>query len=352
MKILQESWNGRTYYIEAQMTIDPKEVSQRVAKILDDKQKEKEREDALKREKEDRTKAEQARVEVEKKAMEERAKVEQARVEAEKKAMEERDKQEQERFEARIKEMARKKEEWDREQERLKELERQRVKAKMEEVKRAKGWYQPKAFRIGGGYWLPFGFDASVGYTRNTSPNFGFDVFKLSGGFWNNYDSYYRDNDYRDVGYFQLLTGLRFATNSFGENKSTYFYTSVRAGIGIFGYDTYKSGNYYTDYEAGYPYGSNYYDLRYITYHHHYYYSYEGFAFAAELEAGFHFKYFFLGAAVNLSFFTPDYIRETYTSIVNGNSTYTETKLGKGKSVLMPLIGLRLGVDIGRSKLY
>ena len=37
MKILHEAWNGKTYYIEAQMTVDPKEVSQRIAKVLDDK---------------------------------------------------------------------------------------------------------------------------------------------------------------------------------------------------------------------------------------------------------------------------------------------------------------------------
>ena len=43
MKILDESWNGKTYYIEAKMTVDTKEVSQRVAKVLDDRKKEKER---------------------------------------------------------------------------------------------------------------------------------------------------------------------------------------------------------------------------------------------------------------------------------------------------------------------
>jgi uncharacterized protein (TIGR02145 family) len=50
MKILQESWNGRTYYIEAQITIDPKEVSQRIAKVLDDRQKEKEQAAAQRKE--------------------------------------------------------------------------------------------------------------------------------------------------------------------------------------------------------------------------------------------------------------------------------------------------------------
>ena len=39
MKILDESWNGKTYYIEARMTVDPKEVSQRVAEVLNNRQK-------------------------------------------------------------------------------------------------------------------------------------------------------------------------------------------------------------------------------------------------------------------------------------------------------------------------
>jgi superkiller protein 3 len=49
MKILQESWNGKTYYLEAQMTVDPKEVSKRINEVLNDKQKTKELEESRKR---------------------------------------------------------------------------------------------------------------------------------------------------------------------------------------------------------------------------------------------------------------------------------------------------------------
>ena len=50
MQILDESWNGKTYYIEAKMTVDPKEVSQRVANVLDDRKKERELAAAQKKE--------------------------------------------------------------------------------------------------------------------------------------------------------------------------------------------------------------------------------------------------------------------------------------------------------------
>jgi len=62
MKILDEFWNGKTYYIEARMTVDPKEVSQRVAEVLNDKQKEKELEDAIARDREERDKQAQERL--------------------------------------------------------------------------------------------------------------------------------------------------------------------------------------------------------------------------------------------------------------------------------------------------
>ena len=84
MKIIKEEWNGNTYYIEAKMTVDPKEVSKRIAEILNEKQKVKEREDVLKQEREDRAKAEQARAEAEKKAREEQNKREQEQREAQK----------------------------------------------------------------------------------------------------------------------------------------------------------------------------------------------------------------------------------------------------------------------------
>ena len=49
MKILDEVWNGKTYYIEAQMTVDPDEVRKRIAEVLSDKQKTKELNESRKR---------------------------------------------------------------------------------------------------------------------------------------------------------------------------------------------------------------------------------------------------------------------------------------------------------------
>ena len=49
MKVLDEQWNGETYYIKAEMTVDTKEVGKRIAEIMSDKQKTKELEDARKR---------------------------------------------------------------------------------------------------------------------------------------------------------------------------------------------------------------------------------------------------------------------------------------------------------------
>jgi uncharacterized protein (TIGR02145 family) len=49
MKTLDEQWNGATYYIQAEMTVDPAEVNRRITEILNDKQRTKELEDARKR---------------------------------------------------------------------------------------------------------------------------------------------------------------------------------------------------------------------------------------------------------------------------------------------------------------
>jgi hypothetical protein len=49
MKVLDEQWDGFTYYIQAEMTIDPTEVERRIAKVLNDKQKTKELEELRKR---------------------------------------------------------------------------------------------------------------------------------------------------------------------------------------------------------------------------------------------------------------------------------------------------------------
>jgi hypothetical protein len=42
MKTLDEQWDGATYYIKAEMTVDPKDLERRIAEVLNDKQKTKE----------------------------------------------------------------------------------------------------------------------------------------------------------------------------------------------------------------------------------------------------------------------------------------------------------------------
>jgi superkiller protein 3 len=49
MKTLDEQWNGDTFYIKAEMTVDPKDLERRIADVLNDKQKTKELEEARKR---------------------------------------------------------------------------------------------------------------------------------------------------------------------------------------------------------------------------------------------------------------------------------------------------------------
>jgi hypothetical protein len=257
MKILQESWNGKTYYIEAQMTVDPKEVSQRVAEILDGKQKEKEPEGAQKREREESAKAEQAKVEAKEK--------------------------------------------------------------EMEEAKPVRGWYQPKAFGVDLGFMLlpnergskilSTYWNLGIRSTRNISPNVGFDIFKLNLGV-----NYYHIESIDLFSFFtQLLTGIRFATNRFGRSKNAYFYTSLRAGVGLVSYD--------------------YYD-------HYYRNSHISLAIATELDAGIHFKYFFLGATINHNFFNP------------AAYMYSPEYGDVDKIIRRLAWGLRFGLDFGKRKSY
>jgi hypothetical protein len=287
MKILNEAWNGKTYYIEAQMTVDPKEVSQRVAEILDGKQKEKELEGAQKREREERVKVEQARAEAEKKELE-RQKAYIAKVEAKEK--------------------------------------------EMEEAKH----YQVVVGLDFGLMVLPlpeytYGF-LSVGSrcTKNISPNFGLDILKWNIGTQGKDHNIVNDDTYESVSslYGQLLTGVRFATNRFGRNKNTYFYTSLRAGIGVVSYEySYVVSDDPDDF------GNNF------------VLSTDKGVFAMEMDAGVHFKYFFLGATINHNF---------------DNSTLYTYFLGMGNvsnNMLKPSWGLRFGWDIGigwdwRRKLY
>jgi urate oxidase len=49
MKVLDEQWNGITYYIKAEMTVDPDDVNRRIAEVLNDKGKTKELEESRKR---------------------------------------------------------------------------------------------------------------------------------------------------------------------------------------------------------------------------------------------------------------------------------------------------------------
>jgi superkiller protein 3 len=49
MKTLDEQWDGATYYIKAEMTVDPKDLERRIAEVLNDKQKTKDLEEARKR---------------------------------------------------------------------------------------------------------------------------------------------------------------------------------------------------------------------------------------------------------------------------------------------------------------
>jgi hypothetical protein len=49
MKTLDERWDGATYYIKAEMAVDPKDLERQIAEVLNDKQKTKDLEEARKR---------------------------------------------------------------------------------------------------------------------------------------------------------------------------------------------------------------------------------------------------------------------------------------------------------------
>ena len=49
MKILNEVWNGKTYYVLAKMTVDPAEINRRLKEVRDDKQKTQELEESRRR---------------------------------------------------------------------------------------------------------------------------------------------------------------------------------------------------------------------------------------------------------------------------------------------------------------
>ncbi|GHT53418.1 hypothetical protein AGMMS49982_16330 [Bacteroidia bacterium] len=55
MKVLEEKWDFGTYYIKAEMTVDPDDVNKRIAEVLNDKQLTKELEDSRKRTREAET---------------------------------------------------------------------------------------------------------------------------------------------------------------------------------------------------------------------------------------------------------------------------------------------------------
>jgi superkiller protein 3 len=49
MKVLDEQWNGSSYYIKAEMTVNPDDVNKRIAEVLNDKQKTKDLEESRQR---------------------------------------------------------------------------------------------------------------------------------------------------------------------------------------------------------------------------------------------------------------------------------------------------------------
>jgi len=283
MKILQETWNGKTYYVQAQMTVDPTEVSQRVADVLNEKQKEKEQEKARVREMEERENALK-------------------REKEEREIAQKREREEQEK----------------KKQHTIPEAPVQPTPA----VEKVKILYQPNAFGLDFGWWMWFDdfytyggnscFNLGIRYTKNISPNVGFDIVKLSHS-----SSHYSNDVGRSSNYsLDMLTGIRFASNRFGKNKNAYLYTSLRAGVGWAYYLDYLYNNYY-DYDTNIVFDTE-------------------FVFVMELDAGIHFKYFFLGATVNHNFFNRTYV---YLPDV-------------GEMNKKPAWGLRFGWDMGMWMAY
>jgi tetratricopeptide (TPR) repeat protein len=64
MKTLDEQWNGVSYYIKAEMTVDPEDVNRRIAEALNDKQKTQELEASRRRIKDAEAKIEQLKKEL------------------------------------------------------------------------------------------------------------------------------------------------------------------------------------------------------------------------------------------------------------------------------------------------
>jgi hypothetical protein len=130
--------------------------------------------------------------------------------------------------------------------------------------------YQPHAFGIEMSYGLgisneryddtySFGLDASIRYTWNFIPYVGWDVIKLK---------FSTNNEFEQIAYINALSGIRFATPRFGQNKTTHFYTAFRFGAA-----------YYKDY---------------FTYNYVFYHPGNEFGFTWECDLGIHLKHFFV----------------------------------------------------------
>lgn len=211
-------------------------------------------------------------------------------------------------------------------------------------VGNVRGWYQPIAFGVDfGAMILPGKYDSfedkwvipkyvfgnlGVRYTKNISPNFGVDIFKVNFGYKsheNAWEAY--GYEWEEIIYGQLLSGLRFATNRFGGSRNTYFYTSLRAGVSVIK----------VDYGSSWSEINNNYTISYPNP----YFGYLRIAFATELDFGIHFKCFFLGATVNQNFFNPS----EHIIISDGfGDVY--------KMLQKPVAGLRFGWDFGKQKPY
>ena len=175
--------------------------------------------------------------------------------------------------------------------------------------------------------------DIGIRLTKNITQNLGFDIlkFKVGGG-----DRVLSDSNLSGYGNYvewfdnlniQILTGMKFSTNRFGQKKHTYFYTSLRAGIGLI--DSSWGYYYFDDNTQNNNYVSEFYEL-----------CINSTAFTTEIDIGIHFKYFFLGVTANNFFFKPDvyFISPGFWDI--------------NKTVHKPFIGVRFGLDFGRHESY
>ena len=118
-----------------------------------------------------------------------------------------------------------------------------------------------------GSNYVAYGFDIGIHYTWNFSPYVGWDVIKLKFSIGNSFDQ---------IGYINILTGIRASTPRFNVgSKKTYVYSAFRLG-----------GCYVKDMDFHYdtpPYANGHTII------------YDKFGFTCELDLGLHFKRLFFG---------------------------------------------------------